>query len=140
MNRNIDIIRGDVFMIDLSPTVGSEQGGYRPCVVIQNNLGNRFSPTIQVAAITTQIHKAKLPTHVEVSAKQVGLEKDSVIMLEQTRTIDKKRLSKWVARLDNETMDRVYWAYMISCASDELMKQMMQEREHKNKSMRLAVV
>ena len=83
--------RGDVYFADLSPVVGSEQGGVRPVLVIQNNIGNRFSPTVIIAAITAQIQKAKLPTHVEIDAKRYGFERDSVILLEQIRTIDKQR-------------------------------------------------
>ena len=83
--------RGDIFYADLSPVIGSEQGGTRPVLVVQNDVGNKFSPTVIVAAITSQINKAKLPTHIEISARDVGLLKDSVILLEQVRTIDKKR-------------------------------------------------
>jgi len=126
-----EIKYGDVFMIDLSPAIGSEQGGYRPCVIIQNNLGNRFSPTVKVAAITSKISKAKMPTHVEVKAHQVGLEQDSIIMMEQTRTIDKQRLSKWVAHLDENVMEQVDWALNLSCASDKKFKMMMNERGSK---------
>jgi mRNA interferase MazF len=86
------IKRGDVFYADLSPVVGSEQGGVRPVLVIQNDIGNKYSPTIIIAAITSQINKAKLPTHVEITGQEYGLPKDSVILLEQIRTIDKKRL------------------------------------------------
>lgn len=129
-----NVSRGDVFMIDLSPTIGSEQGGYRPCVVIQNDIGNRFSPTVIVASITTQIHKAKLPTHVEAKGSQVGLDRDSVIMLEQIRTIDKQRLSRKVAHLDDDMMKKVDWAYIISCANSELMQDMMNERMNKEKA------
>ena len=86
------IKRGDVFYADLSPVVGSEKGGVRPVLVIQNDIGNKYSPTIIIAAITSQINKAKLPTHVEITGQEYGLPKDSVILLEQIRTIDKKRL------------------------------------------------
>jgi len=85
--------RGDVYFADLSPVVGSEQGGVRPVLIIQNDIGNRFSPTVIVAAITAQIQKAKLPTHVEINAKRYGFDRDSVILLEQVRTIDKQRLT-----------------------------------------------
>ena len=84
--------RGDIFYADLSPVIGSEQGGIRPVIIIQNDIGNKYSPTVIVAAITSQINKAKLPTHIEISAHEYGLNKDSVILLEQIRTIDKKRL------------------------------------------------
>ena len=84
--------RGDIFYADLSPVVGSEQGGVRPVLVVQNDVGNKFSPTVIISAITSQINKAKLPTHIEINADDYGLAKDSVILLEQIRTIDKKRL------------------------------------------------
>ncbi|QJD87286.1 type II toxin-antitoxin system PemK/MazF family toxin [Cohnella herbarum] len=106
--------RGDVFYADLSPVVGSEQGGVRPVLIIQNDIGNRFSPTVIVAAITAQIQKAKLPTHVEIEAKIHGMERDSVILLEQIRTIDKQRLTDKITHLDDETMRKVDEALQIS--------------------------
>ncbi|QMV43288.1 MULTISPECIES: type II toxin-antitoxin system PemK/MazF family toxin [Cohnella] len=106
--------RGDVFYADLSPVVGSEQGGVRPVLIIQNDIGNRFSPTVIVAAITAQIQKAKLPTHVEIEAKTHGMERDSVILLEQIRTIDKQRLTDKITHLDDETMRKVDEALQIS--------------------------
>ncbi|PRX39046.1 mRNA interferase MazF [Planifilum fimeticola] len=106
--------RGDVYFADLSPVVGSEQGGVRPVLVIQNNIGNRFSPTVIVAAITAQIQKAKLPTHVEIDAKTYGFDRDSVILLEQIRTIDKQRLTDKITHLDDEMMARVNEALQIS--------------------------
>jgi mRNA interferase MazF len=106
--------RGDVFYADLSPVVGSEQGGVRPVLVIQNDIGNRFSPTVIVAAITAQIQKAKLPTHVEIEAKTHGMEKDSVILLEQIRTIDKQRLTDKITHLEDDTMRKVDDALQIS--------------------------
>jgi mRNA interferase MazF len=106
--------RGDVYFADLSPVVGSEQGGVRPVLVIQNNIGNRFSPTVIVAAITAQIQKAKLPTHVEIDAKTYGFDRDSVILLEQIRTIDKQRLTDKITHLDDEMMERVNEALQIS--------------------------
>jgi len=106
--------RGDVFFADLSPVVGSEQGGVRPVLVIQNDIGNRFSPTVIVAAITAQIQKAKLPTHVEIDAKVYGFDRDSVILLEQIRTIDKQRLTDKITHLDEEMMDRVNESLQIS--------------------------
>lgn len=106
--------RGDVFFADLSPVVGSEQGGVRPVLVIQNDIGNRFSPTIIVAAITAQIGKAKLPTHVEIDAKMYGFERDSVILLEQIRTIDKQRLTDKITQLDQAMMIKVDDAIQIS--------------------------
>ncbi|AND37881.1 type II toxin-antitoxin system endoribonuclease NdoA [Cytobacillus firmus] len=106
--------RGDVYFADLSPVVGSEQGGVRPVLVIQNDIGNRFSPTVIVAAITAQIQKAKLPTHVEIDAKRYGFERDSVILLEQIRTIDKQRLTDKITHLDDEMMEKVDEAVQIS--------------------------
>jgi mRNA interferase MazF len=106
--------RGDVYFADLSPVVGSEQGGVRPVLVIQNDIGNRFSPTVIVAAITAQIQKAKLPTHVEIDAKRYGFERDSVILLEQIRTIDKQRLTDKITHLDDEMMEKVDDALQIS--------------------------
>ncbi|KGA96216.1 PemK family transcriptional regulator [Alkalihalobacillus alcalophilus ATCC 27647 = CGMCC 1.3604] len=106
--------RGDVYFADLSPVVGSEQGGVRPVLVIQNDIGNRFSPTVIVAAITAQIQKAKLPTHVEISAKRYGFDRDSVILLEQVRTIDKQRLTDKITHLDDDMMNRVNEALFIS--------------------------
>lgn len=106
--------RGDVYFADLSPVVGSEQGGVRPVLVIQNDIGNRFSPTVIIAAITAQIQKAKLPTHVEIDAKRYGFERDSVILLEQVRTIDKQRLTDKITQLDNEMMQKVDSALQIS--------------------------
>jgi len=106
--------RGDVYFADLSPVVGSEQGGVRPVLVIQNDIGNRFSPTVIVAAITAQIQKAKLPTHVEIDAKKYGFERDSVILLEQIRTIDKQRLTDKITHLDEMMMSRVDEALQIS--------------------------
>ena len=106
--------RGDIFYADLSPVIGSEQGGVRPVLVVQNDIGNRFSPTVIAAAITSQINKAKLPTHIEVSAQDYGLSKDSVVLLEQVRTIDKKRLKEKIGHLDSMTMRRVDDALEVS--------------------------
>ncbi|WP_048601188.1 type II toxin-antitoxin system PemK/MazF family toxin [Rubeoparvulum massiliense] len=106
--------RGDVYFADLSPVVGSEQGGVRPVLIIQNNIGNRFSPTVIVAAITAQIQKAKLPTHVEIDAAIYGFDRDSVILLEQIRTIDKSRLTDKITHLDEEMMKKVDDAIQIS--------------------------
>ncbi len=110
----MEIKRGYIFYADLSPVIGSEQGGVRPVLVIQNNIGNKYSPTVIIAAITSQIDKAKLPTHLEISAKLSNLEKDSVILLEQIRTIDKQRLQKKVAELDDDMMLSVSEALKIS--------------------------
>lgn len=109
-----EVKRGYIFFADLSPVVGSEQGGMRPVLVIQNDVGNKYSPTVIVAAITSHIEKAKLPTHVEVNAKEYGLEKDSVILLEQIRTIDKQRLQEKLTELDERAMNRVNQALRIS--------------------------
>ena len=105
---------GDIYYADLSPVIGSEQGGIRPVLVVQNDVGNKYSPTVIAAAITSQINKAKLPTHIEVNAQMYGLSKDSVILLEQVRTIDKKRLKEKIGRLDDELMNKVNEAISIS--------------------------
>ena len=106
--------RGDIFYADLSPVIGSEQGGIRPVVIIQNDLGNRYSPTVIVAAITSQINKAKLPTHVEISSEVYNLSKDSVVLLEQIRTVDKKRLREKIGHMTDEDMKKVVEALTIS--------------------------
>ena len=106
--------RGDIYYADLSPVIGSEQGGIRPVLVVQNDVGNRYSPTVIVSAITSQINKAKLPTHIEIAARDYGLIKDSVILLEQIRTIDKKRLKEKIGQLDDELMEIVNEALKIS--------------------------
>lgn len=108
------IRRGDIFYANLNPVLGSEQGGLRPVLIIQNDIGNTYSPTTIVAAITSKIKRAKLPTHIEISAAQYKLEKDSVILLEQLRTIDKQRLKERIARLDDQTMKNVNGAISIS--------------------------
>ncbi|MHB9094810.1 MAG: type II toxin-antitoxin system PemK/MazF family toxin [Eubacteriales bacterium] len=114
------IRRGDIFFADLSPVVGSEQGGTRPVLVLQNDIGNQYSPTTIVAAITSQISKAKLPTHVEVISKSSGLEKDSVVLLEQIRTIDKSRLKEKITSLNDELMEKVAQAVEISLGLIEI--------------------
>ena len=106
--------RGDIYYADLSPVIGSEQGGARPVLVVQNDVGNKYSPTIIAAAITSQINKAKLPTHIEISAEEYGLTKDSVILLEQIRTIDKRRLREKIGHLDETLMEKVNEAINIS--------------------------
>lgn len=108
------IRRGDIFYADLSPVVGSEQGGIRPVLIVQNDIGNKYSPTVIASAITSQINKAKLPTHIELNAKGYGIPKDSVILLEQVRTIDKKRLREKVGHLDDELMEKVNEAIAVS--------------------------
>lgn len=114
VNTNLDIKRGYLYYADLSPVVGSEQGGVRPVLIIQNDIGNKYSPTVIVAAITSQINKAKLPTHIEISAHEYGLNKDSVILLEQIRTIDKKRLREKIGCLDKNMMLKVDNSLQIS--------------------------
>ena len=108
------IKRGDIFYADLRPVIGSEQGGIRPVLIIQNDIGNRHSPTVICAAITSKMNKAKLPTHVEIDARHYDIIKDSVILLEQLRTIDKKRLKDKVCHLDTEILERVETALQIS--------------------------
>lgn len=108
------IKRGDIIYADLSPVIGSEQGGIRPVLIVQNDIGNKYSPTVIAAAITSQINKAKLPTHIEINAQDYGIMKDSVILLEQIRTIDKQRLKEKVGHLDDETMEKVNEALGIS--------------------------
>lgn len=106
--------RGDIFYADLSPVIGSEQGGVRPVLVVQNDIGNKYSPTVIAAAITSQINKAKMPTHIEIDAKGYGLTKDSVILLEQIRTIDKKRLKEKIGKADDTLMKKVNDALIVS--------------------------
>ena len=108
------IKRGDIFYADLSPVVGSEQGGLRPVLIIQNDVGNKYSPTVIAAAITSRMTKNRLPTHIEVDATEYGLAKDSIILLEQIRTLDKKRLRERMGHLDDEMMDRVNNAIAVS--------------------------
>ena len=108
------IKRGDMFYADLSPVVGSEQGGIRPVLIIQNDTGNKYSPTVIAAAITSQTTKAKLPTHIEIGSDKVGLKTDSVVLAEQIRTIDKSRLREKIGHIDEELMDKVNSAIGIS--------------------------
>lgn len=108
------IRRGDIYYADLSPVVGSEQGGIRPVLIVQNDVGNRHSPTVIAAAITSRINKNRLPTHIEVDARSYGLARDSIILLEQIRTLDKRRLKERMGHLDREAMDRVDRAISIS--------------------------
>ncbi|HIQ99160.1 MAG TPA: type II toxin-antitoxin system PemK/MazF family toxin [Candidatus Scybalocola faecavium] len=112
------IKRGDIYYADLRPVIGSEQGGVRPVLIIQNDTGNKHSPTVICAAITSRMNKAKLPTHVEISASRYALVKDSVILLEQVRTIDKKRLREKVCHLDCEILKKVDQALSISLELD----------------------
>lgn len=106
--------RGDIFYADLSPVIGSEQGGVRPVLILQNDIGNKYSPTTIIAAITSQINKAKLPTHVEIKAQEYGLPKDSVVLLEQIRTIDKERLREKGGKFSDEMMGEVNECIKIS--------------------------
>ena len=112
--RKVVIHRGDIYYADLRPVIGSEQGGVRPVLIIQNDIGNRHSPTVICAAITSKMNKAKLPTHVELEASKYDLMKDSVVLLEQLRTIDKQRLKDRVCRLDSEILRKVDRALEIS--------------------------
>lgn len=110
----IVVKRGDIFYADLSPVVGSEQGGVRPVIILQNDVGNRYSPTVIIGAITSQINKAKLPTHVEISSEEYGLNKDSVVLLEQIRTLDKRRLREKIGHMTQIDMKKVEEALLIS--------------------------
>lgn len=112
----IRISRGDLFYADLSPVIGSEQGGIRPVLIIQNDLGNKYSPTVIAAAITSQVDKKHLPIHIPISAE--FLDKDSIVLLEQVRTIDKRRLVKYIGKLSDEYIERIDWALAISLGID----------------------
>ena len=116
--KNLVVKRGDIYYADLSPIIGSEQGGVRPVLIIQNDVGNRHSPTIICAAITSRMNKAKLPTHIEISSGRYHLVKDSVILLEQIRTIDKQRLREYVCHVDSRMMGKVNHAIHISLGLD----------------------
>lgn len=110
----MNIKRGEIYYADLSPVVGSEQGGVRPVLIVQNDVGNRYSPTVIAAAITSQRDKTELPTHIKVTAEGSGLQRDSIILLEQVRTIDKRRLKERMGSLDVGSMDRVDRALSVS--------------------------
>ena len=110
--------RGDVYYADLRPVIGSEQGGIRPVLIVQNDVGNKHSPTVICAAITSKMNKAKLPTHIELNAALYDMDKDSVVLLEQLRTIDKKRLKDKVCHLDGEIMEKVNRALKVSLELD----------------------
>ena len=112
--------RGEIFYADLSPVVGSEQGGIRPVLIVQNNIGNKYSPTVIVAAITSKMNKAKMPMHIEIDAKDYGLSKDSVILLEQIRTLDKRRLKEKIGVADKRVMDEVNEALAVSFGLSEI--------------------
>ena len=124
MDTNVK--RGDIFYADLSPVVGSEQGGLRPVLIIQNDVGNRYSPTVIAAAITSRMGKTKLPTHIDIYADRVGLQKDSVILLEQIRTLDKRRLREKMGHLDDEVMEAVNNAIAVSFGLHEGVREPMQ--------------
>ena len=110
----MEVHRGEVFYADLSPVVGSEQGGIRPVLIVQNEIGNRHSPTVIAAAITSRLDKARLPTHINIRAADTGLAKDSVVLLEQVRTIDKRRLKERMGALDGQDMGKVDHAISVS--------------------------
>lgn len=112
--KTVTIKRGDIYYADLSPVVGSEQGGVRPVLIVQNDVGNKYSPTVIAAAITSQKTKTNLPTHIQLSAESTGLQKDSIVLLEQIRTIDKHRLKEKMGKLDRAAMGRVNEAIGIS--------------------------
>ena len=116
----MEVSRGDVFYADLNPVIGSEQGGVRPVLIIQNDIGNKYSPTVIVSAITSRIKKAKLPTHVEIPSGNGKLDKDSVVLLEQIRTLDKRRLQRHITSLDKSTIEKVNKAIEISLGLIEL--------------------
>ena len=114
----MSVKRGDIFYADLSPVIGSEQGGLRPVLIIQNDIGNRYSPTVIAAAITSRMSKNHLPTHIDIYADKVGLAKDSVILLEQVRTLDKRRLKEKMGHLDDDVMSVVNSAIAVSFGLD----------------------
>lgn len=131
----MSVKRGDIYYADLSPVVGSEQGGLRPVLIVQNDIGNRYSPTVIAAAITSKMSKAKLPTHIDIYAEDVGLQKDSVILLEQIRTLDKRRLKEKMGHLDESMMHHVNTAIAISFglgspAEDSAARAQMQAMPH----------
>ena len=115
----MNVHRGDIYYADLSPVVGSEQGGIRPVLIIQNDIGNRHSPTVIAAAITSQLNKTRLPTHIEVNASDYGLTKNSIVLLEQVRTLDKRRLKEKMGHLDTGSMNRVNQALSVSFGLEE---------------------
>ncbi len=126
--KKLTVKRGDIYYADLSPVIGSEQGGLRPVLIVQNDVGNKYSPTVIAAAITSRMGKAKMPTHIDVYADSFGLAKDSVILLEQIRTIDKKRLKEKMGHLDDAVMRRVNEAINVSFGLAEPEKRESGER------------
>ena len=119
MEFEINVKRGDIFYADLSPVIGSEQGGLRPVLIVQNDVGNKYSPTVIAAAITSKMSKTKLPTHIDIPGQNAGLSKDSVILLEHVRTIDKQRLKEKMGHLDRSTMNDVNNAIQVSFGLSE---------------------
>ena len=115
----MSVKRGDIYYADLSPVVGSEQGGLRPVLIIQNDIGNRYSPTVIAAAITSRMSKTHLPTHIDIYADRAGLAKDSVVLLEQIRTLDKRRLREKMGHLDDDMMSVVNSAIAVSFGLDQ---------------------
>ena len=111
---HVSVRRGDIFYADLSPVVGSEQGGLRPVLIVQNDVGNKYSPTVIAAAITSKMSKTHLPTHIDIYADKVGLARDSVILLEQIRTIDKRRLREHMGHVDDQVMNKIDSAIAVS--------------------------
>lgn len=125
--------RGDIYYADLSPVIGSEQGGLRPVLIVQNDIGNKYSPTVIAAAITSKMGKSRLPTHIDIYADKVGLAKDSVILLEQIRTIDKKRLKEKMGHLDDSVMNAVNDAISISFGLGEATESAYNAQPARNK-------
>jgi mRNA interferase MazF len=116
----VTVKRGDIYYADLSPVVGSEQGGVRPVLIVQNDVGNKFSPTVIAAAITSQTGKTRMPTHIDLACERYGLSRDSVVLLEQIRTLDKRRLKDKIGHVDEVTMQRINTAINISFGLSEL--------------------
>lgn len=110
----MDVLKGEIYLADLSPVVGSEQGGIRPVIIVQNDIGNRYSTTVIISAITSKLNKAKLPTHVELEGANFGLAKNSIVLCEQIRTIDKRRLKMKLGRVDDFTMAKIDKALIVS--------------------------
>ncbi|MBR5453062.1 MAG: type II toxin-antitoxin system PemK/MazF family toxin [Clostridia bacterium] len=110
----MEVKRGDIYYADLSPVVGSEQGGLRPVLIVQNDVGNRYSPTVIAAAITSRLDKSRLPTHIDIHGDRAGLSRDSVVLLEQMRTLDKRRLKEKMGHLDDSAMDEINTAISVS--------------------------
>ena len=124
----MSVKRGDIFYADLSPVVGSEQGGLRPVLIIQNDVGNKYSPTVIAAAITSRLGKTRLPTHIDIYADKVGLAKDSVVLLEQIRTLDKRRLKEKMGHLDDVVMSEVNNAIAVSFGLGEALPEARYEQ------------